>query len=91
MSALDGVRVLELTQIMAGPFCGQVLADMGMRVEEALPPRIAEASAIGPIDHVKERIGLYRDAGATHLFFDRRGIPANRYEFHSLIEMLRSA
>ena len=31
-SALEGVRVLELGQLIAGPFCGQVLADMGAEV-----------------------------------------------------------
>ncbi len=36
--ALEGVRVIELGQLIAGPFCGQLLGDMGAEVIKVEPP-----------------------------------------------------
>lgn len=36
--ALAGLRVVELGQLLAGPFCGQLLGDMGAEVIKVEPP-----------------------------------------------------
>lgn len=36
--ALDGIKVIELGQLIAGPFCGQLLGDMGADVVKVEPP-----------------------------------------------------
>lgn len=46
--ALDGLVVLELTTMLAGPFAGMLLADQGARVIKIEPPGGESTRGVGP-------------------------------------------
>ena len=46
--ALAGLKVIDLSRVLGGPYCGQILADHGAHVIKVEPPAGDETRAWGP-------------------------------------------
>jgi formyl-CoA transferase len=78
---LDGIRVLDLTRVLAGPFCSMILADMGaevIKVEEpgkgddtrSWPPFLGgEATYFMSVNRNKKSVTLNLKAPAARTIF----------------------
>lgn len=66
--ALDGVRVIDLTTVLMGPFATQLLGDMGADIMKVEPPSGDTTRALGPARHP----GM--GAGFLHVNRNKRSI-----------------
>lgn len=59
--ALDGIRVIDISRILGGPYCGQVLGDHGADVLKIEPPQGDDTRTWGPpfIEQDGERVASY--------------------------------
>ncbi|RQO35463.1 carnitine dehydratase [Variovorax sp. KBW07] len=70
--ALTGIRVLDISRILGGPYCGQILGDHGADVLKVEPPQGDDTRTWGP--PFKEGVasyyhGLNRNKRVQHLDF----------------------
>ncbi|MFB3779262.1 MAG: CaiB/BaiF CoA transferase family protein [Bryobacteraceae bacterium] len=68
---LAGVRILDLTHILAGPFCASILADFGADVIKIEPPKGEQVRGVAPFI---ERNGLRVSGAFLTLNRNRRGV-----------------
>ena len=63
---LEGITVVDLTRVLAGPFCTMVLRDLGAEVIKVEPPEGDEARGFGPF--LPGAAGAAGERGASSYF-----------------------
>ena len=59
MGALEGLKVVDLSRVLAGPLCTQILADQGAEVIKIEPPSGDETRGLGPPYDVSGHAAYY--------------------------------
>ena len=86
MSPLDGIRVIDASRILAGPWAGQQLADLGAEVIKIEPPGGDETRRWGPPWHGEwSTYFLSANRGKSFAEIDLKS-EAGRCEFDSLLK-----
>jgi CoA:oxalate CoA-transferase len=69
---LSGITVIDLTRVLAGPFCTMVLADLGARVIKVESPGGDDARRIGPFVGGKSAYFMSLNRGKESIVLDLR-------------------
>ncbi|MFC4055880.1 CaiB/BaiF CoA transferase family protein [Actinomadura syzygii] len=85
MTALDGVRVLDMSRVLAGPLCGRILADLGAEVIKVESPAGDDARLFGPFtDAGDSTFHRLLNRGKFGITLDLKD-PADRERFAQLV------
>jgi CoA:oxalate CoA-transferase len=84
---LAGTVVLDLTRVLAGPYCTMVLADLGARVVKVEPPgRGDDARQIGPFTDGRSAYFVSLNRGKESIALDLKS-DGDRQVFERLLEV----
>ena len=70
MKPLSGIRILDLTRVLAGPFCTAILADLGAEVIKLEPPQGDDYRHIGPFLSGESALFALNNRGKKSLVVD---------------------
>lgn len=76
MKPLHGLRVLDLTRVMAGPFCTALLADLGAEVIKLEPPQGDDYRHIGPFVQGESALFTLMNRGKHSIVLDLKSADA---------------
>ena len=89
---LDGIIVLDLTRVLAGPYCTLLLSDLGARVIKVERPGGGDDSRqIGPFIDGESAYFLSLNRGKQSIALDLRDVPENAADRRSFERLLERA
>ncbi len=84
---LNGVTVVDLTRVLAGPYCTMVLADLGARVIKIEEPEAGDlARGIGPFISGKSAYFASLNRGKESIALDLKSSDDDRSIFEALLD-----